>query len=123
MAYGLSLGEKLSAEDYYAGNAGWFAALFNSEENFSHVRQFWKDHHREFEAVADSARETIRRLTPAAKNEYKRWPILNEKFWVFAESFKRYEDTADSLTDWIQKRIAWLDAELLSPISESASYR
>lgn len=123
LAYGLSLGEKLSAEDYYAGNAGWFAPLFNSEENFSHVRQFWKDHHREFEAVADSARETIRRLTPAAKNEYKRWPILNEKFWVFAESFKRYEDTADSLTDWIQKRIAWLDAELLSPISESASYR
>lgn len=123
LAYGIGLKHQISPENWPTGNNGWFSLLFQNPEILQKVQEYWQNHHSAFEAVIDSVDSTVKYLTPAAKNEYKRWPILGEKFWIFVESFKRYEDTADSLKDWIRERIAWLDAELLSPPSESAAYQ
>ena len=123
VAYGIGLKHQISPENWPTGNNGWFSLLFQNPEILQKVQEYWQNHHSAFEAVIDSVDSTVKYLTPAAKNEYKRWPILGEKFWIFVESFKRYEETADSLKDWIRERIAWLDAELLSPPSESAAYQ
>ncbi|MCX8155842.1 MAG: CotH kinase family protein [Verrucomicrobiae bacterium] len=57
-----------------------------------------------------------RLLEEAQQREFKRWPRLGEYVWPNAEADARnrtYKETVGYMTNWIARRMAWLDQQFL----------
>ncbi|MCB9360373.1 MAG: CotH kinase family protein [Flavobacteriales bacterium] len=58
-----------------------------------------------------------------AKNNFKKWSVLNSKdFWPNHYLGKTYEDEINYLKDWINKRLFFLDTEILDKKNKSPLY-
>ncbi len=113
IAYGLSSDGKVSPENWYVKKYGWYRYLHKNAAYNDALKKYWIDNHQLFEDVIDSAESQAKRLSKAMKNEYKRWPVLqNDTDWPFIEAYDSYEESVDSLKAWIHKRIRWIDANL-----------
>lgn len=113
LGYGLGSYDKVSSDDWYVRKYGWYRFLFKSGDFKNIVRDYWQNHKRAFASLNDSIDAMVPRLSKAAKNEFKRWPVLDANdYWPFIESYNSYEEAADTLKAWINRRYDWIDENL-----------
>ena len=74
---------------------------------------YWNANEPFFRTLPDSIRKYAKELSPAAKNEFKRWPVLeNTENWTYKEAYGSYGEAIDSLNSWIKQRIEWINHHL-----------
>lgn len=113
LAYGISSNGKIHPDHWYAKKYGWYRFLFKNTRFKELAADYWKENRNYFQDMVDSLDQAYPRLDKAMANEFKRWPILeNDNEWPFIEAFNSYEEAVNSLKDWIQTRIKWIDANL-----------
>ena len=113
LAYGIGNKQKTSPYSWYVRYQGWYKYLFKNKTFTEHVSKYWKSHRAFFENLPDSIQSSSKILQKASKNEFKRWPVLeNDDHWPFVDSYKSYSDAVDSLKKWTKQRIQWIDEHL-----------
>lgn len=113
LAYGIGNTRMMSSNDWYVRNQGWYQHLIKNNTFKSKVNQYWIDNRELFIDLADSIASASNLLKRASKNEFKRWPVLeNDEIWPFVDSYSSYEATIDSLKFWTTRRIQWIDEHL-----------
>lgn len=112
LAYGEPL-STLSPQGWKARHNTWNARLFTDSSFRRLSRQYWFDHHAQFTATMDSIPVYRDMLEKAMKNEFKRWPVLqNTENWTYPQAYGSYDEAVDSLQSWIRQRIDWIDESL-----------
>ncbi|MCQ2107265.1 MAG: CotH kinase family protein [Fibrobacter sp.] len=114
MAYGNWEADTLrTVTDWYIKPSGWNERLLTDSVFWQRAVSYWKDHHDFIETLNDSIDVYAKELSPATKNEFKRWPVLeNTENWTYKEVYKTYGEAVDSLKSWISQRINWIDKNL-----------
>lgn len=113
VAYGIGNTTTTSPDDWHARLQGWFHYLIKNNTFKSQVDQFWKDNRSFFVDLTDSITSISILLNEASKNEFKRWPVLeNDEIWPFVDSYSSYKAAVDSLKSWTTRRIQWIDEHL-----------
>ena len=98
-------------KDWRARKGGWCASLFKNPAFESAARSYWKEHRATFEAMLDSMDVYAERLAPAAENNYRRWPILQDTQNRFhSGKFRNYREAVLSLKIWYRYRMNWIDS-------------
>lgn len=99
--------------DWYIRNSGWNGLIFKHSKYWQSATDYWKEHHAFLATLPDSIVKYGREISPATKNEFKRWPVLeNTENWTYKEAYKSYDEAIDSLNSWIKQRMEWIDAHL-----------
>lgn len=99
--------------DWYIRPSGWNGLIFKREKYWQEAVRYWKDHRDFFATFPDSIRKYANELAPATKNEFKRWPVLeNTENWTYKEAYDSYDEAVDSLNSWINQRMDWIDHHL-----------
>ena len=99
-------------EKWFIRNYYWNNHLFKNDAFKYEAYSYWKNHRDIFEKVIDSLYVYSEKITDAAKNNFKRWPILddtNNKFHV--QAYTTQQDAIDSFKNWMTQRINWIDKE------------
>lgn len=114
VAYGNWETESLrSVTDWYIRPSGWNGLIFKREKYWQEAVRYWKDHRDFLATFPDSISKYAAELAPATRNEFKRWPVLeNTENWTYKEAYDSYDEAVDSLNSWIKQRIEWIDANL-----------
>jgi spore coat protein CotH len=113
VTYGIGNTRMMSPNDWYVRYQGWYQYLIKNKIFKERVNQYWKDNKELFVDLADSIASASNLLKRASKNEFKRWPVLeNDEIWPFVDSYSSYEATIDSLKFWTTRRIQWIDEHL-----------
>jgi hypothetical protein len=99
--------------DWYIRNSGWNGLIFKREKLWQEAARYWKKHRDFLATFPDSIRKYAKELAPATKNEFKRWPVLeNTENWTYKEAYDSYDEAVDSLNSWINQRMDWIDNHL-----------
>ena len=95
---------------WYVRDSGWNRWLFRNANIKRLAAQYWESNRDVFGQVLDSIDYYAARLNPMVVNDFKRWPILREEgMFPFRNSFDSYEESVDSLKQWIVQRLRWVD--------------
>ena len=98
------------AEDWYIRRFRWNRLLFKDSVVQSRARAYWKDHRREFKALIDSIPVYEKIIRKAIDNEYRRWPVLqNKENWALKAPYDTYREAVDDMKDWMKKRYKWIE--------------
>ena len=99
--------------DWYIRPSGWNGLIFKREKLWQEAARYWKEHRDFLATFPDSIRKYAKELAPATKNEFKRWPVLeNTENWTYKEAYGSYDEAIDSLNSWINQRMDWIDNHL-----------
>lgn len=102
-----------TATDWYIRPSGWNGLIFKREKLWQEAARYWKEHRDFLATFPDSIRKYAKELAPATKNEFKRWPVLeNTENWTYKEAYDSYDEAIDSLNSWINQRMDWIDNHL-----------
>jgi len=55
---------------------------------------------------------SVRELGPAARRNFRRWPVLNKRVWQEPVLRGSYKAEVRGLRTWLRGRVAWLDGKL-----------
>ena len=109
VAYGI-FPKETTYRGWLARGNGWNRALFKNPAFREAAWDYWKRYRAVFESVLDSVGVFAERLAPAAENNYRRWPILQDTQNRFHSGrFKNYGEAVLSLKRWIRFRLNWID--------------
>lgn len=111
-AYGNGKDEQVKEpKNWYVRSSGWDEKLFKSPIVQKESQQYWNSHKHFFKALPDSISKYAAIIKPATKNEFKRWPVLeNSDNWTYKESYSNYNEAIDSLNSWIVLRYSWIES-------------
>lgn len=114
VAYGNWTADTLrTPTDWYVRPSGWNGLIFKQDIHWQAAVKYWESHRAFFKTLPDSIRKYAQELEPATKNEFKRWPILeNTENWTYKEAYDSYDEAVDTLNSWITQRIEWIDGHL-----------
>ena len=103
----------ISSVDYLDG---WFNRLFQDEDfrkqyrrRYTQLRQnvFSNEH------LIGKLREKEALLAEAAPRNFQRWPVLGQYVWPNWFIANTYAEEIDWMQDWMERRLEWMDAQLL----------
>ena len=98
------------AEDWYIRNYRWNRRFFLDAEVRDRARDFWKANRKLFKALIDSIPVYEKIISKAIDNEYRRWPILqNKENWALKDPYNTYDEAIDSMKTWMERRYNWID--------------
>ena len=99
--------------DWYIRESGWNGLIFKRNELWQAATDYWKNNRIFLGTFTDSISKYSEKLAQATKNEFKRWPVLeNTENWTYKEAYKSYNEAIDSLNSWIQQRMNWIDKNI-----------
>ena len=99
--------------DWYIRNSGWNGYIFKRAKYWQAAVDYWKEHRDFLATFPDSISKYAAELAPATKNEFKRWPVLeNTENWTYKEAYDSYDEAIDSLNSWIKLRMEWIDKNI-----------
>ncbi len=102
--------ESYTPYDWYVRYCKWNYYILNDAATWKKATDFWKTNRSIFVHLPDSISKYAKELEEATKNDFKRWPVLeNDELWMFKEPYGSYGEAVDSLNSWIRQRIEWLD--------------
>lgn len=102
-----------STSDWYIRGADWFNQILSDALLLKKANDYWKENKQLFTAIIDSIDATARLLEPASKNEFKRWPVLqNTENEIYVEKYNSYKEATDSLKAWTSRRLEWIDGRV-----------
>ena len=104
--------------DYY-----WNKTLFKDTSFIQIAQKTWQEIQTKLETIIDSIDIYKRNMSIAAKNNFKKWPILYDKrsykAWA-SQRYNSYEEAVDDLKKWIISRKEWIDSEEI--IKQSSTF-
>ncbi|MCQ2062230.1 MAG: CotH kinase family protein [Fibrobacter sp.] len=96
-------------EGWRTKNSYWNEQIFNNSTLENKTLKYWKNNREIFEATLTEIDSLRAILSPAAKNNFKRWDILKvEGKWI-SKAVSDYDEAMDNLKNWIEKRLVWID--------------
>ena len=116
IAYGNYMGELTKPENFHA-KAGWYVRLFQDPAFHQKVKDRWAEKR---DAISDFANNDLQdkadEIRVSAQLNFQRFRILGHYIWQDPSGFsqrKTFQSNVDSLTNFINGRIAWLDSQWL----------
>ena len=107
-------------DDWLIKSAYWHSNIFKDSIADRSRIDFWTENRLQFVntvAVADSIKDL---LQDAAKNNFKRWNILQStKYTYHRYAYDTYDDAVEDLKNWINARIQWIDEALQEESSQA----
>ena len=74
---------------------------------------FWKEHRETFKALIDSVPLYRSIIDKAIENEYRRWPVIkNTENWALKDPYDSYDESIETMIEWMKKRYQWIDKEI-----------
>ena len=102
--------ENQGPDDWYIRRYRWNRLIFKDSVVQHRARSYWKDHRREFKALIDSIPVYEKIIRKAIDNEYRRWPVLqNKENWALKAPYDTYREAVDDMKDWMKKRYKWIE--------------
>ena len=90
----------------------WNEYLFNDTDFLQKTRDFWDAHKADFLSVLDSIDYYKTILEKPAKNNFKRWDILQTVNNLHhPKAYGSYDEAVQDLKKWTAKRFMWIDQE------------
>ncbi len=92
----------------------WYSQLFTDPAFAADVQTQWNTL-RNTGVLANwvqSIQQQSIALDQSAQNNFTRWPMIGETVWPNPSAQATYSDSVAALTDWINQRIGYLDAQL-----------
>ena len=100
-------------ENWFIRNYRWNRYLLTDRKMNDLAVEYWKAHRETFHELIDSIPLYKSQIEKAAKNDLKRWPILDNTFlWALRHSYGSYDEAVDSMTVWMEKRFRWIEENL-----------
>lgn len=108
---------RLEPKGWYTNVFYWNKYLFKDSIFSTKISRFWTENKKFFYDIPNHVDSLAASLHLAAKNNFKKWDILNSTKYVYhPKAFENYNGAIEDLKDWVQKRILWIDQQYqLSP--------
>lgn len=104
----------LQPNTWFVKNFYWNLYLFKKDFFQAKVKDYWVKNRHYFESLNDSLDSYSKFISKAAKNNFKRWDVLNctdiYHFHIYAN--QSHKEAVDTLKSWISGRIQWIDSHL-----------
>ena len=103
-------------EGFWIKDAAWFRRLFEDEQFVTLVRARWLGKRTALQDSLAWVRQYALAIRPAMQYNDAVWKNIGHRQWPHAPRWnlrKTYDDEVQYLTDWLEKRMAWLDTALL----------
>jgi hypothetical protein len=100
-------------ENWFIRNYRWNRYILMDARMQEMAKEYWTAHRETFHELIDSIPLYKSQIEKAAKNDIKRWPILDNTFlWALRHSYDSYDEAVDSMTVWMKKRFQWIEDNL-----------
>ena len=100
-------------ENWYIKSGYWHSYIFKDSIANQARLDFYKENRDLLVGTIDVADSIRILLQDAAKNNFKRWNILNStKYGFHRHAYDSYDDAVEDLKKWIRKRITWIDRHI-----------
>lgn len=74
---------------------------------------YWNEHRKKFKELIDSIPIYRSIIEDAVKNEYRRWPVIeNTENWALKDPYDSYDEAVETMTEWMKKRYQWIDEQI-----------
>lgn len=101
-----------AAENWYIRTQRWNRLIFNDPYVVSLAGDYWQEHESLFRDLIDSIPLYRGIISKAVKNEYKRWPILqNTENWALKDPYDSYDEAIEAMVTWMKKRYNWIKSQ------------
>ncbi len=98
---------------WWIRHSPWFGRLFDDPAFQARLKARWNELKAEqIDTILDYIEDSAASLTQSASNNFQRWPILDQWVWPNAVVTGSYEGEVQYLREWLQTRIAWMDAQI-----------
>ena len=110
LAFGNAAGKfAKDPENWYIRSAVWFAPIFRHPSVALAAKEFFEKNHTKFQELIDSVPIYKKQIDKVIKNEYKRWPILqNTENWALKDPYNTYEEAVQAMLDFMNTRLHWI---------------
>ena len=99
-------------EEWYLRDVRWNAYLFKDSVLKQARLDFWNKNKNEFNQVINEADSVYTLLKPAAKNNFKKWDILQSQELAFHHyAYGSYKEAVTDFKNWMKKRIQWIESQ------------
>lgn len=114
LSFGNFHNESLNNHHYwYLRNLDWNKYIFQDSLIIKKSNDFWKNNRNKFFISLEIIDSTYALLHHAARNNFKRWPILQSTANKYHHrAYKNYEESIEDLKDWISERLNWIDSQI-----------
>ena len=114
LSFGNFHNESLNNHHYwYLRNLDWNKYIFQDSLIIKKSNDFWKNNRNNFFISLEIIDSTYALLHHAARNNFKRWPILQSTANKYHHrAYKNYEESIEDLKDWISERLNWIDSQI-----------
>ena len=99
-------------EGFHIKNSIWYERLFREQDFVLAVKRRWNEKKAEVQALTHYLDERIIFLEEAQERNFERWPILDRIVWPNVVALGSHAAEVEYLKTWLNRRIAWLDAEI-----------
>jgi hypothetical protein len=100
-------------EDWYIRTYRLNYYVMNSPVVDSAASAYWRKHSDTFYELIDSIPVYRSIIERAIKNEYRRWPVMqNTENWALKDPYDSYDEAVETMVDWMKKRYQWIDKEI-----------
>ena len=100
-------------ENWFIRNYRWNRYILMDARMQEMAKEYWTVHRETFHELIDSIPLYKSQIEKAAKNDIKRWPILDNTFlWALRHSYDSYDEAVDSMSVWMEKRFQWIEDNL-----------
>ncbi len=113
-AFGNAAEEKLKpAENWFIRNYRPTFYIIRDFKTKTRATEYWKRHKDSFKAIIDSIPLYKASIDKVVRNEYKRWPILqNTENWALRDPYDSYNEAVEAMIEWMTRRYDWIDKNL-----------
>ena len=99
-------------EGFWIKTGPWYDRLFKDPWFIQELQQAWKQHLPFLQELPADIRQRAGELSAAQKHNFLVWDILDNYVWPNAVVTGSYQGEIDYLTEWLQRRIDWLDTAI-----------
>jgi hypothetical protein len=100
-------------EDWYIRTYRLNYYMMNNPVVDSAASAYWRKHSDTFYELIDSIPVYRSIIERAVKNEYRRWPVMqNTENWALKDPYDSYDEAVETMVDWMKKRYQWIDKEI-----------
>lgn len=100
-------------EEWYIRNYNWNAWILRDRDMSTAAKHYWNEFRPKFKELIDSIPLYAKNISAAVKNEYKRWPIIqNTENWALKDPYDSYDEALDAMIQWMRGRMNWIDENI-----------
>ena len=102
-----------SFDGWYIRRGRWFSPLIINADIREAVDVYWAENKTTFKALIDSIPLYRSIIEKAVKNEFRRWPILqNTENWALKDPYKTYDEAVEAMIKWMKSRYSWIEKQI-----------